>query len=121
MARNGKNGAAGKVKFPPLRGTKKRTRETAQVEKVLCEHFPDHPPKYPPRAYRYNPASIRVRVVDPRFKGKSFFERLDMVRPVLKENLPEETWWDIMVILCLAPDEVKEAPANRLFEKAIPF
>ncbi len=70
---------------------KKKTRETAMIEKLLREHFPDCPPQYPPEAYRYNPASIRVRLVSPRFRDKDRIERNEMVFPLLKKNLPEET------------------------------
>ncbi len=46
-----------------------RTAETREVESVLRMAF------LTTDAYRYNSASIRVRVVDPRFAAKSTEER----------------------------------------------
>ncbi len=97
-----------------------QTAETRQIEKLLGKHFPDHPAKYPPRAYRYNPGSIRVRVVSNRFAGKDLDERWDMVTPILKDNLPEDTWLDIMLIVLVTPKELKDSPANYAFEHPNP-
>jgi stress-induced morphogen len=91
---------------------KKRTAETRRVEHVLLEHFPEHPRKYPPAAYRYNAASIRVRVISRRFKGMDRVDRADLVYPILERHLPEKTWWDLSLVLLLTPDEVGESPGN---------
>ncbi len=98
----------------------KKTAETKKIEKLLREHFPDHPPKYPPTAYRYNSASIRVRVVSKQFAGKDRVERSEMVYPILEKNLPEDTWQDITLILLLAPAEVKDSLINLEFENPTP-
>ena len=99
---------------------KKKTAETKQIERLLLEHFPDHPAEFPPEAYRYNPASIRVRVVSDRFRGMDRVERADLVYPILEQNLPEDTWQDIMLILLFTPDELGDSPANLEFEKPTP-
>ena len=91
---------------------KKITAETRKVEQVLLEHFPEYPRGYPPAAYRYNPASIRVRVVCQRFKGMNRTERADLVYPVLEKNLSEDTWWDIGLVLLLTPEEIEESPGK---------
>lgn len=93
-----------------------KTPETKEVEKLLRKHFPDHPEKYPPAAYRYNPASIRVRVVSPRFAGMNHVKRTDLVFPILEKNLPAETWDDVMLVVLVTPDEVKESHMNYRFE-----
>ena len=77
-----------------------RTDESRLVEQVLRKEFPKTD------AYRYNSASIRVRVIDPRFEGLEFDERDAMVEPLLKQ-LPEEIQADIMNLLTLAPSEKK--------------
>jgi len=59
-----------------------QTEESREVESVLRPEFPGTD------AYRYNSASIRVRVVDPRFEGRSHEERDAMVEPLL-DRLPE--------------------------------
>lgn len=57
-------------------------------------------------AYRYNSASLRVRVIDARFDGLDSDARDAMVDPVL-EGLPEEIQRDIVFLLLLAPSEVE--------------
>jgi hypothetical protein len=94
-----------------------RTDESRQVENLLRKEFPKTD------AYRYNSASIRVRVIDPRFEGLEFDERDAMVEPLLKQ-LPEEIQADIMNLLTLAPSELKrpsrKAFANEEFEDPSP-
>jgi stress-induced morphogen len=99
---------------------KRKPEEIRKIEKLLREHFPDHPADYAPEAYRYNSASIRVRVVSERFAGKNRVRRSEMVYPLLEQNLPEDTWQDITVILLLAPDEVDDSLMNLEFEKPTP-
>src|SRR4051812_25119117 len=78
----------------------KRTDETRKIEELFREVFPQTD------AYRFNSASIRVRVIDPRFEGKSIAEREKMVMPLFKK-LPKRTRDDILVLLKLAPSEQK--------------
>jgi stress-induced morphogen len=99
---------------------RKRTAETRKIEKLLLEHFSDHPAEYPPAAYRYNSASIRVRVVSEQFSGKDRVERSELVYPILEKNLPRDTWEDITLILLLAPEEMDEALMNLEFENPTP-
>ena len=81
-----------------LRWETMKTDETRAVEAMLRDEFPKVD------AYRFNSASIRVRVVDPRFEGLSFEQRDAMVEPHLN-RLPDETLSDIMNLLTLSPDE----------------
>lgn len=76
-----------------------RTDETRQVEASLANKFQQVD------AYRYNSASIRVRVIDPRFKGKDVSKRGAMVEKHLKE-LPERTQADILSLLTVTPEEI---------------
>ena len=57
-------------------------------------------------AYRYNSASIRLRVIDPRFEGLTNAKRDDLVEPVL-EQLPERTQGDILMLYTFAPSELE--------------
>ena len=82
----------------------KRTDETRQVEEVL-----KHAGFERVDAYRYNAASIRVRVIDARFEGLPAEERDAMVEPHL-ERLPERTQADIMNLFTFAPSELQETP-----------
>lgn len=97
----------------------KKTAETKRIEGLLRKHFPGHPADYPPAAYRYNPASIRVRVVDESFRGKSRPEREAMVLPLL-QKLSEDVRADVTVLLLLAPDEVERSMMNLEFEEPTP-
>jgi stress-induced morphogen len=62
----------------------KRTPETRRVDDLLRQHFKEAD------SYRYNSASIRVRVIDPRFEGMPREKRDAMVEPYLA-MLPPET------------------------------
>ncbi len=100
----------------PVRAGKK-TKETDKVETLFRAEFPGT------EAYRFNSASIRMRVIDDRFEGKSIAEREDMVLPLLKK-LPKKTRDDILLLLTLAPSELetfnRQTLMNDEFEQALP-
>jgi hypothetical protein len=84
----------------------KRTEETRMVEDVLrCGGFDQVD------AYRYNSASIRVRVIDRRFEGMSREGRDTLVEEYL-DKLPLETQQDIVILFTLAPSELARTPAT---------
>ena len=80
----------------------KRTDETRMVEDSLRNAGFETVD-----AYRYNPASIRVRVIDKRFEGMSTANRDAMVEPYL-ERLPERTQADIISLFTFAPSELEQ-------------
>src|SRR5882724_4476442 len=84
----------------------KRTDETREVEDILRKAGFEQVD-----AYRYNSASIRVRVIDPRFEGLSPEKRDAMVEPHL-EQLPERTQADIMNLFTFAPSELQQSPKS---------
>lgn len=90
------------------RWEQKRTDETRLIEKVLREAGFERVD-----AYRYNSASIRVRVVDPRFEGLSRDERISLVEKQL-EQLPDRTQGDILNLLTFAPSELPIPPDSLL-------
>lgn len=79
-----------------------RTDESREIETLLREHFEAAD------AYRYNSASLRVRVTDPKFQGLSREARADLVEPVLSK-LDEATQADIMNLVLLYPGEAKDS------------
>jgi stress-induced morphogen len=83
----------------------KRTSETRMVEDLLRQHFAQAD------SYRYNSASIRVRVIDPRFEGMSREKRDAMVEQHL-DNLPAETQRDIVTLFTFAPSELEHTPTK---------
>jgi len=54
--------------------------------------------------YRYNPASIRIRIVDNVFSGRSKSERHDYAMRYLSK-LPDDTLSEVSILLCLEPGE----------------
>jgi len=78
----------------------KRTEETRRVEDFLRNAGFQQA-----NAYRYNLASIRVRVIDSRFEGLSIEKRDAIVEPFL-DQLPEETQQDIISLFTFAPSEI---------------
>ncbi len=90
-----------------------KTPESASIEQALGRAFEDV------SSYRYNSASIRVRVIDERFRGKSPSEREALVAPLL-EALPESIQDDITILLLLAPGELDRSLANLEFEEPSP-
>ncbi len=77
-----------------------RTDETRQVEQSLGKQFAQVD------AYRYNRASIRVRIIDPRFEGYDIEKRDNLVEPEL-DKLPVDIQGDIMNLLLFYPGEVE--------------
>ncbi|MFO0965014.1 MAG: hypothetical protein U0793_05420 [Gemmataceae bacterium] len=79
----------------------KRTAETRMVEDRLRPHFGQVD------AYRYNSASIRVRVIDPRFEGMPREKRDALVEEQI-DKLPPETQRDIVTLFVFAPSELAQ-------------
>lgn len=84
----------------------KRTDETRKVEEVLRSAGFDRVD-----AYRYNSASIRLRVIDQRFEGLSPEQRDALLEPHLAQ-LPERTQADIISLFTFAPSELQQTPKS---------
>ena len=80
----------------------KRTDESRMVEDKLREAGFDIVD-----AYRYNSASLRVRVIDKRFESVSREERDKIVEPFI-DKLPPSTQSDIVNLVLLAPSECNQ-------------
>jgi len=65
--------------------------------------------------YRSNPASIRVRIVSPAFKGLNLVDRDELVWPRLRALLSDDARSDLSLLLLLAPDELRRSLGNREF------
>lgn len=83
----------------------KRTAEARRVEDLLRQHFEQAD------AYRYNAASIRVRVIDSRFEGLSREGRATQVEQYLA-TLPPEIQRDIVTLFVFAPPELTLTPTT---------
>jgi len=69
--------------------------------------------------YRQNSVSVRIRIIDPSFKGLDKSQRQSKVWPYL-DRLPEEVQSDISMLLLLAPDEAETSFANFEFNDPVP-
>lgn len=83
----------------------KRTTETRWIEAVLNSGFDQAD------AYRYNSASIRLRVIDRRFEGIPREKRDAMVEEQIG-TFPPETQRDIVTLFTFAPSELSGSPKN---------
>jgi stress-induced morphogen len=91
------------VATPPWEA--KRTPETRSVEDLLQRHFERAD------SYRYNSASIRVRVIDSRFAGQSREKRDALVEQYL-DQLPPDTQRDIVTLFTFSPAEIERTPTT---------
>lgn len=87
-----------------------RTADSDLVERTLCGAGFSQV-----AAYRYNPASLRVRVIDPRFEGLSRSQRADMLEPTIK-TLPERLQVDIVRCWLFTPAEAPTSSEACEFE-----
>src|SRR5258708_1593149 len=88
------------------------------ILETLERYKSDHP-QAEIEAYRQNPVSIRIRVIDPDFRGVDEIDREDIIWPLLDE-LDEEVRADITLVLLLTPEETKKSFANLEFNNPIP-
>jgi hypothetical protein len=99
-----------------LRG--KRDRMLARIADALTDYDNAHP-KAQIEAYRQNPVSVRIRVLNPEFAGKSRAEREEEVWNHLNK-LPEDAVADISLLLLLTPQEAKDSLVNLEFDDPTP-
>jgi stress-induced morphogen len=76
--------------------------------------YTDAHPSAEALVYRYSPVSVRVRVVDPGFRGKSRSERHNQIWPLL-HPLDEDTLGDLTMLLLITPEERETSIADRDF------
>jgi len=69
--------------------------------------------------YRLSPTSIRIRIIDPDFKGMDRVDRDDAIWKIL-EHVPEDAQSQITFLLLLRPEEKKTSFANMEFENPVP-
>lgn len=70
-------------------------------------------------AYRQNPFSVRVRIIDPDFAGIPRAERHETVWSFLA-SLPEEVQSQVSLLILLTPEETARSLANFEFDHPIP-
>lgn len=81
-------------------------REITQIYEVLKSEFPHLSDNVNDVVRRYNSISIRVRLIDDQFQGKSLSER-DQIAMKALARLPEKVERNITMLLTLTPQEVE--------------
>ncbi len=85
---------------------------------VLKQYEADHP-QAQIDIYRQNSVSVRLRIIDLGFSGRTKPQRSQQVWKYLGQ-LKDEVQGDISTVLLLAPDETKMSFANFEFDDPIP-
>ncbi len=91
----------------PKVAKKVQDETTAQLFAALKKAFPELPDEPEKVVYRYNSVAVRVRIISPKFRGKSMAEREEIVNEAL-ESLPDEITEDITMQFMLTPAEAKK-------------
>src|SRR5262245_30257022 len=100
--------------------TTRKDRATRELEAILREHYIPAHPEARLDIYRYNSASIRIRVIDPVFKGVGLTQRDDEIWRILKKHASGDALSQISYVLLLAPDETTTSATNREFDNPTP-
>lgn len=98
--------------------SKKPDVEVQQILDVLAKYGRTHK-KAQIDVRRRHEVSIRIRIIDPDFRGLNRVEREPEVLKLLKK-LPDEVYADITMLLLLTPEEAPNSFANLEFENPIP-
>lgn len=85
---------------------KEQDESTAQLFAALKRAFPELPNDPMQVVYRSTPFSIRMRIISPKFRGKSMAEREELVNVAL-ESIPDDVLSDIVFQFLLTPGEAK--------------
>lgn len=96
----------------------KADRPMTLIQEALAEYGSAHP-QAKIDLYRHSSVSIRVRIIDGGFEGKSRAQREDEIWPLL-ERLPEEVVAELSLLLLLTPNEAKKSFANVEFDDPVP-
>jgi hypothetical protein len=98
--------------------TKRPDAVLKRIITALGEYQKAHP-QAEIEVYRQNSVSVRIRVLNSQFRGKSRAQREQELWAVLN-NLPEETLAEISLVLLLTSEEMKNSFASAEFDAPIP-
>ena len=101
------------------RNPSRQDNGVSRVLRLLRNRYGDRHVRAEIDVYRYNPAAIRVRIVDPDFADKSIAEREAEVWPIFDE-LPESLAADITVCLLITPEEKSASIMSLEFDHPSP-
>lgn len=89
-----------------------------QIRACLSEYGREHP-QAQIDVQRQNNVSIRIRIIDPDFRGMDRVDRDTALWKIL-DHLPEDVISNITLVLLLTPQETAKSLANLEFENPIP-
>ena len=100
---------------------KRSRRNDRSVTSILTalEAYRKEHPRASVDAYRRNPGSVRVRVIDPDFRTLDLVDRDSLLWTYL-DVLPEETQAEISMLVLVTPGERRTSLANLEFEHPSP-
>jgi len=101
------------------RGPRPEEDEGLQAVVAAMESYQVQHPGSVVETYRHGQYVVRIRVINPGFRGMTKSERHRAVWPFLKD-LPEEVVSDISTLILLTPEEVKSSFASFEFDDPIP-
>jgi hypothetical protein len=94
-------------------------KSVQRILKTLIDQYGSQHLSAKVEAYRYNSASIRIRIIDPDFKGLDRVEREEAVWPII-ETLPGDDREQITVLLLITPKEKKTSLMSLEFDSPTP-
>jgi stress-induced morphogen len=95
-----------------------RDEEFTAILGALERYAADHPEAVV-EAYRHGTYAVRVRVTSPAFAGRPWADRDEDVWAYLRD-LPEEVLWDLHILICVTPEEVKRNLGSLDFDDPLP-
>jgi hypothetical protein len=96
---------------------KVQDKRTRAIYRSLQKHFRCVAGRIEDVVYRYNSASIWIKIVDPQLKCMSPFERIDMVYERLSGDVPDSVTGLISLMVLRTPDEIANEGERDLFLK----
>src|SRR5438477_7102084 len=92
---------------------------TRRVERLLSDEYVANHPQALVTVYRYNSASIRVRVIDPEFEGRDIIDRETDILPIIR-RMPDRLQDQITMLLLLTPQESERSMLSAEFDHPTP-
>jgi stress-induced morphogen len=96
----------------------RRDKVVGKIKEILDQYELAHPTAVA-TLYRQDSASVRVRIVDPRFGRSSKGARHDKVWKFISDRLDEIDREEVALLILLTPAEQPESFINSEFDKPI--
>jgi hypothetical protein len=92
-----------------------------QVQQILdvLEAYERTHPQAQIEGRRHSSVSVRLRIIDPDFHGRDRLEREPEVWGLLQQ-LPDDVFVNITMLLLLTPEEAEKSFASQEFEHPVP-